>query len=100
MTQRDWTIVQMLYRDPCPVTEATPAGWTHRQEQYVVNEPLKSEAEVIVKRWLEAHPSHAVNLSEVNYYPRNYIDSARYLRAAGRVIALVAGNLDPFGAGS
>jgi hypothetical protein len=86
-SDRDWTIVQMLYRDPCAVYDTHPRGWEHRQEKYVVNDPLKSKAEVIVARWLEAHPEYAANLHEVNYYPRNYIVEARELCAAGRVIA-------------
>lgn len=85
-SERDWTIAQMQYRDPCPVSALHPAGWEHRCERYVVETPLKSTASDAVERWLDADPSRRENLHAVNYYPRNYVDMARSLRASGRVI--------------
>lgn len=76
----------MLYRDPRPVTPQYPAGWSYRCEQYVVNHPLKSEAKVTVQDWFDADRTRLENLHAVHYYPRNYVDDARRLRAAGRVI--------------
>ncbi len=86
-SDRNWTIVQILYRDPCPVTADHPAGWEHRVEKYVVDTPLKSEAQEIVERWLDDFPSQRENLHKVHYYPRNYVDMADDLRARGRVIS-------------
>lgn len=85
-SERDWTIVAILYRDPCPVDPWHPAGWKSRCEKYIVNRPLKSEAEDIVAGWFAADRTRLKNLDEVHYYPRNYVDDARRLRAAGRVI--------------
>ncbi len=85
-SDRNWTIVQMLYRDPRPVTVEHPCGWEHRAERYVVDTPLKSEAQEIVERWLNANQSQWKDLHEINYYPRNYVDMADDLRARGRVI--------------
>lgn len=84
---RDWTIVAIHYRDPRPVSLEYPAGWKYRCEKYIVNQPLKSEAEAIVGRWLDEHWLRSAHLHEICYYPRNYADDARQLRAAGRVIA-------------
>ena len=84
---RNWTIVQMLYRDPVPVSERHPAGWTHRREKYVVMNGLKSRAEAVVEGWLSTYPSRREHLHEVHYYPRNYAGDYRALVAAGRVLA-------------
>lgn len=85
-SDRDWTIVHISYRDSCPVTDRTPRGWRHRLERYVVNRPLKSEVDIIVAAWFAADRTRLIDLRCVNYYPRNYVDEARELRAAGRVI--------------
>lgn len=85
-SDRDWTIAQMLYRDPAPVSPEHPAGWTHRCEKYVVGCPLKSGAETLVAAWLDADPARREHLHVVRYYPRNYVDMARQLRAEGREI--------------
>jgi hypothetical protein len=84
---RNWTIVSMHYRDPRPVSERHPAGWTSRCEKYVVYAPLKSEAERIVGAWLANDPERGRHLNSIDYYPRNYVNQARELSAAGRVIA-------------
>jgi hypothetical protein len=81
---RDWTIAQMLYRDPVP---DHPARWAHRCEKYVVECPLKSGAETLVAAWLDAVPARREHLHVVHYYPRNYVAMARQLRAEGRVIS-------------
>ena len=85
-SDRNWTIVQMLYRNQCPVTAGHPCGWAHRAEKYVVDTPLKSEAEKIVERWLDDDETRRWDLHEIHYYPRNYVDMANDLRARGRVI--------------
>lgn len=79
--------MQIFYRDPCPVDQWHPGGWESRCEKYIVNKGLKSEAEDVVAGWFAADRSRLANLDEVYYYPRNYVDDARRLRAAGRVIA-------------
>jgi hypothetical protein len=86
-SERNWTIVSLHYRDPRPVSERHPAGWTARCERYVVYAPLKSEAERIVGAWLNGNPEQARHLDDISYYPRNYVDMERALRADGRVIA-------------
>ncbi len=83
---RNWTIVQMYYRDPEPVSAAHPSGWSHRCEKYVVYEPLKSDAERLVESWLNGDPSRRENLYAVHYYPRNYVDIEHDLRLRGRII--------------
>lgn len=84
---RDWTVVSFHYRDPVPVSESHPGGWMSRCERWLAETGLKSEAAVLVDVWLDAHPERGEHLHSVNYYPRNYVDMARQLRAAGRVIA-------------
>jgi hypothetical protein len=84
---RNWTIVSLHYRDPCPVDVWHPGGWKARCERYVVYEPLKSKAEAIVGAWLNAEPERAAHLEDVSYYPRNYVDLERALSRQGRVIA-------------
>lgn len=86
-SQRNWTIVQILYRDPCPVSPTHPGGWSSRCEKYVVDTPLKSEAKIIVGKWLNQSPILLKkNLHEIHYYPRTYVDQERALRAQGRII--------------
>lgn len=84
---RNWTIVSFLYRDPQPVSERHPAGWSSRLEKYVVLTGLKSRAQEIVGEWLVQELSRSVNLHDVHYYPRNYVDDYRQLVTAGRVIS-------------
>ena len=84
---RDWTIAQMLYRDPVPASDMHPAGWRHRCEKYVVESPFKSEAAALVASWLDADPARREYLHAVHYYPRNYVAMARQLRTEGRVIS-------------
>lgn len=83
---RNWTIVQLLYRNPRPVTAEHPAGWAHRAEMYIVDTPLKSEAQEIIEHWLDDDETRRRNLHKIHYYPRNYVDIADDLRARGRVI--------------
>lgn len=87
-SERNWTIVQIIYHDPCDVTDATPMGWKSRVEKYVVETGLKSEAESIVGSWLSCEPLTRIkHLYEIHYYPRNYVDQADQLRCDGRVIS-------------
>lgn len=90
MTQRrsrNWTIVQMLYRDPVEVSERHPMGWEHRSEKFVVIEGLKSRAVPIVEAWLDRDGRELYgDPHEIYYYPRNYADDFRRLTAEGRVI--------------
>jgi len=85
-SDREWTIVQMLYRDPKPVSPQYPAGFKSRSEAWVVPVGLKSHALVAVARWFAEDQSRGRNLHEVHFYPRNYADQYRALTAAGRVI--------------
>ncbi len=85
-SDRNWTIVQILYHDPCPISDTHPCGWEHRQEKYVVYEPLKSDVEKIVEAWLHEDSSQRVNMHVIHYYPRNYVDLERSLRLQGRII--------------
>ncbi len=86
MTARDWTIVQMFYRDRCPVDATHPLGWESRCEKYVVETGLKSLAVPEVEAWLDADLVRRDGLHEVHYYPRSYVAEAKQLRAAGRWI--------------
>lgn len=85
-SDRNWTIVSVLYTDPHPISEKYPFGRKSRCERYIVLDPLKSNAEKIVQAWLKADPSRTVNLEEIYYYPRNYVDMACDLKARGRII--------------
>ncbi len=86
-SDRNWTIVTIFYHDQVPVSDRYPFGSRHRCEKYVVYEPLKCEAEKIVEAWLHEDSSRRVNLHEVHYYPRNYVDMERDMRDRGRIIS-------------
>ena len=82
---KNFTIVQALYRDPMPKSERYPAGWTHRSEYWVADHPLKSVVAPIADEFLTGL-SDGDALHEIWFYPRSYKDRARDCLRTGRVI--------------
>lgn len=86
-SDRNWTIVQMIYRDSRPVDERHPAGWATRCERFVVMTPSRAHAKCHVMAWLDHGGRETYGEPhEIYYYPRNYVTLRDSLTAAGRVI--------------
>lgn len=80
---RDFTVAQAFYRDTVPVSDRHPMGWAHRQEKFLVLSPFVRVARPLaqayaLEQWGEP--------SEMHFYPRVYVDDARALAKAGRVV--------------
>jgi hypothetical protein len=81
--RRDFSLVGVNYRRPRPVSERHPAGWEHESHKFVVGSPSVPVARRVGRayaamRWGEPH--------QVHVYPRNYIQDARQLVAAGECV--------------
>lgn len=86
ISARDFTVAQAFYRDPCPVSQQHPEGWAHRQEKFVVMSPYVRVARPLAAAY--AVERFGGEPHELHLYPRTYVDDARALAAAGRVVSV------------